>query len=92
MPTPQGETALLDEPVAQRPLRSTIPARLAYTGRDGTPRVVPVAFHRDGSDVVIGTWADAAKVAAIRERPEVALTIDGDEPPYRVLQGQPRST
>ena len=86
MATPQGDTTLLDDPVAQRLLGSTIPARLAYTGRDGTPRVVPIAFTWDGADVVMATWADAAKVAAIRERPDVALTIDSDEPPYRVLQ------
>jgi len=48
--------------------------------------VVPVVFEWTGAEVVIGTWPAAAKVAAIRERPAVALTIDGDEPPYKVLQ------
>ena len=86
MTRPQGDLSLLEEPVAQELLRSSIPARLAYLGRDGAPRVVPVAFHWDGTEIVFGTWPEAAKVAAIRERPEVALTIDGDEFPYKVLQ------
>ena len=86
MPLPQGTPALLAEPVAQELLRSAIPARLAYVGPEGGPRVVPVAFHWNGSEIVVGTWADAAKVAAIREHPEVALTIDTERPPYKVLQ------
>ena len=91
MPTPQGDLALLDEPVAQRLLRSTIPARLAYVGRDGAPRVVPVTFTWTGTEVVIGTWPEAAKVAALRERPDVALTIDSDQFPYQVLQVRGRA-
>ncbi len=86
MTRPQGDLSLLGEPVAQELLRSSIPARLAYLGHDGAPRVVPVAFHWDGAEIVFGTWPEAAKVSAIRERPEVALTIDGDEFPYKVLQ------
>jgi hypothetical protein len=41
----QGSLELLDDPVAEKLLRSAIPARLAYTWMDGTPRVVPVWFH-----------------------------------------------
>jgi PPOX class probable F420-dependent enzyme len=86
MAIPQGDLALLDEPLAQELLRSTIPARLAYVGRDGSPRAVPIAFTWDGEEVVFATWPDAAKVAALRERPAVALTIDSEHPPYKVLQ------
>jgi hypothetical protein len=39
MPAKQGDLALLNDPVAQELLHSTIPARLAYVWRDGTPRV-----------------------------------------------------
>jgi hypothetical protein len=35
--TQQGDLALLDDPVAQELLASTIPARLAYTWTDGRP-------------------------------------------------------
>ena len=44
----QGDLALLDDPVAQTLLQSTIPARLAYSWTDGTPRVVPIWFHWTG--------------------------------------------
>jgi hypothetical protein len=50
MPTKQGSLALLDDPVAQRLLQSTIPARFAYNRRDGTPRVVPIGFHWNGAE------------------------------------------
>ena len=42
MTTKQGSLALLEDPVAQKMLQSTLPARLAYTWSDGTPRVVPI--------------------------------------------------
>jgi hypothetical protein len=34
--------AVLDKPISRDLLESSIPARLAYTGIDGDPRVVPV--------------------------------------------------
>ena len=81
----QGELSLLDHPVAQHLLASRIPARLAYVALDATPRVVPIAFHWTGENVVVATWPEAEKVAAIRARPRVALTIDSDEQPFKVL-------
>ncbi len=62
MPTQQGDLALLDDPVAQRLLQSTIPARFAYTWTDGTPRVVPIGFHWNGEEIVLGTFPDAPKM------------------------------
>jgi len=79
------DLTLLSDPVAQELLRSTVPARLAYTWPDGTPRVVPIWFHWDGQDVVMGSPADAPKVSAITQNPHVAVTIDGNEWPYHVL-------
>jgi len=62
-------------------LASTSTAHLAYTGIDGTPRVVVVGFYSDGKEFVISTAATAPKVAALVARPEVALAIDtGDTP------------
>ena len=69
----------LNDPVAQTLLRSAVPARLAYVWHDGTPRVVPIWFHWDGTEVVLGTPPDAPKVAAIRARPVVSLTIDAND-------------
>lgn len=86
METKRGDLTLLDHPVAQQLLQATIPARLAYTALDGTPRVVPMQFHWTGEEVVLGCWPDDPKTAAIGAHPAVALTIDMAEPPYRVLQ------
>jgi Pyridoxamine 5'-phosphate oxidase len=85
MPTVQGDIGLLNEPVAQRLLQSRIPARLAYVWSDGTPRVVPIGFHWNGSELVLGTPPDAPKVKVLADGTPVALTIDGDEMPYQVL-------
>jgi PPOX class probable F420-dependent enzyme len=86
MPIKQGDLALLNDPVAQELLHSTIPARLAYVGRDGTPRVLPIWFHWNGAEVVLGTALQALKVQALVQHPQVALTIDSDTRPYKILQ------
>lgn len=84
--TKQGDVALLNDPVAQRLLHSTNPASLAYVWRDGTPRVVPIWFHWTGSEVVIGTPAKAPKVKVLRNNSPVAVTIDSNDWPYKVLE------
>lgn len=71
----QQRDAELREPGAQELLHSTGAAHLAYTGTDGTPRVVPVGFYWTGEEVVIATATTAPKVAALTERPAVALSI-----------------
>jgi nitroimidazol reductase NimA-like FMN-containing flavoprotein (pyridoxamine 5'-phosphate oxidase superfamily) len=85
MVTRQGDLSLLDDPVAQQLLRSHIPARLAYVWSDGTPRVVPIGFHWNGSEFVLGTPPDAPKMKALQEGSKVALSIDSDSMPYQVL-------
>jgi hypothetical protein len=85
MATKQGDVGLLDDPVAQRMLQSTIPARFAYNWTDGTPRVVPIGFHWNGSEIVLGTPEDAPKLKALHDGDAVALTIDSDTMPYKVL-------
>jgi hypothetical protein len=85
MPTKQGDVALLNDPVAQRLLQSKIPARFAYTWRDGTPRVVPIGFHWNGTEIVLGTPPDAPKMKVLRDGAKVALTIDSDAMPHKVL-------
>lgn len=66
---------------AQELLASTSAAHLAYTGIDGSPRVVPVGFFWTGDEFVIATATTAPKVAALSARPEVALAIDGGSTP-----------
>ena len=86
MPAQHDSLALLQTPVAQTLLQSTIPARLAYTGRDGTPRVLPMWFHWTGEVFVLGTRLDSGKVKALSTYPTVALTIDTESFPYQALQ------
>jgi nitroimidazol reductase NimA-like FMN-containing flavoprotein (pyridoxamine 5'-phosphate oxidase superfamily) len=85
MVTQQGDVALLNDLVAQRLLNAPLLARLAYNWHDGTPRVVPIWFHWSGEEIVMGGPPDAPKVDALRERPDVAITIDDDHWPYKVL-------
>ena len=85
MATEHGELALLDDPVAQELLHSTNLARLAYTWRDGTPRVIPIWFHWDGETIVLGSPPNAPKVDVLPTNSKVALTIDRDEWPYHAL-------
>ena len=61
------------------------PARLAYTGPDGYPRVIPIGFLWNGTAVVVCTAPTAPKVAALAKQPHVALTIDTMGPPAKEL-------
>ena len=86
MATKQGDIALLNEPIAKELLQSTIPARLAYVGLDGTPRVVPIWFHWNGKQIVLGTPLTAPKLKALGKNSKIAMTIDTTTWPHRVLQ------
>jgi hypothetical protein len=86
MPTSQGSLELLNDPVARQLLESSVPARLAYTWTDGTPRVVPIGFYWNGRQLVLGTPPDAPKTKALRDGTKVAVSIDTDTMPYKVLQ------
>lgn len=85
MPTKQGDVALLNDPVAQQLLQSPLPAQFAYTWIDGTPRVVPIGFHWNGQQIVLGTPPDAPKMKALKDGDKVALTINTDRMPHKVL-------
>jgi len=71
----------IGHPGAEELLRHASLARLAYSGRDGSPRVVPVGFHWNGEEVVVCTATTAPKVEALNARPGVALTIDTADTP-----------
>jgi hypothetical protein len=86
MATKQGSLDLLQDPVAQELLKSTVPARLAYVWTDGTPRIVPIWFHWNGRELVFGTPPTAPKVRALTKNPAVAVTIDTNTFPHKVLQ------
>ena len=75
----------LHHPDAEALLQSPDPARLAYGGPDGFPRVIPIGFWWDGTDIVVCTAPTAPKVKALAERPHVAVTIDVIGPPAKAL-------
>ncbi|MEW1860609.1 pyridoxamine 5'-phosphate oxidase family protein [Streptomyces sp. NPDC088194] len=54
---------------------------LAYTAKDGTPRVVLVGIYWTGEQFVISTAATAPKVAALQAHPTVALAVDAGGTP-----------
>jgi hypothetical protein len=85
MAVKQGDLALLQHPVSQELLQSKIPARLAYVWTDGTPRVIPIWFHWNGREFVLGTPPKAPKLKALARNPKVSFTIDNNEFPNKVL-------
>jgi hypothetical protein len=85
-------TILQTDPVAQELLRSSIPARLAYIWRDGTPRVIPMWFDWTGQELLMGAPPNAPKMKVLADHPYVALTIDGNDWPYPVLSIRGRAS
>jgi hypothetical protein len=85
MTTSQGDLSLLNDPVAEELLKSALPAHLAYTWTDGTPRLVPIWFHWNGREIVLTTPVEAPKMKALKNGTKVAVTIDSDTMPYKVL-------
>ncbi len=75
--------------VLARPLSEELLARdlthLGYVAKDGTPRTVPIAFTWNGSQLVMCTTKNAPKVEALRRNPAVALTIDTEVHPPKIL-------
>ncbi len=59
--------------------------RLAYVAKDGTPRSIPIGFTWNGSELVMCTSKNAPKLAALRHNPAVALTIDTEVHPPKML-------
>lgn len=91
---PQGDLRLLETDLARQLLQSSIPARLAFIATDGTPRVAPTWFEWNGVEVVMSTYVagpnagirhPAARIAALRANPTVALTIDTERFPPQSL-------
>jgi Pyridoxamine 5'-phosphate oxidase len=81
----RGDVSCLADPIAQELLTSRIPARLAYTWSDGAPRVVPIWFHWDGAQIVVASPPRAPKLIVLDTGDPVALSIDSNDWPYRVL-------
>ncbi|KRC63776.1 pyridoxamine 5-phosphate oxidase [Aeromicrobium sp. Root236] len=75
---------VLNKPYSQELLARDV-TRLAYVGTDGTPRAIPIAFAWNGSTIVMSTAKNSQKLAALRANPAVALTIDTEVHPPKIL-------
>ena len=77
-------TEVLNRPISQELLARDV-TRLAYVAKDGTPRNIPIIFTWNGSEIVMCTPKNAPKLPGLRENPAVALTIDTEAHPPKVL-------
>ena len=76
---------VLNDPLAQELLHSSLLARLAYHGRDGYPRVIPIGYSWSAGQFTVCTATNAPKVRALQTNPKVALTVDTETQPPHVL-------
>lgn len=81
---PDEITAILNLP-SSRALLARDLLRMAYVAKDGTPRNVPIAFTWNGSEIVVCTAKNAPKLPSLRRNPSVALTIDTEVHPPKIL-------
>ena len=81
---PNEIAEVLNRPLSQELLARDL-TRLAYVAKDGTPRNVPIGFVWNGTEIVMCTAKNAPKNIALRHNPAVALTIDTEEHPPKIL-------
>lgn len=62
--------------------------KLAYTGQDGRPLVVPIWFIVEDGTLVFNTAKDSAKGKALARDPRTTLCVDLEDPPYGFVQVQ----
>lgn len=84
MSVEQGSLELLQDPVAQELLCGPYPAHLTYLWKDGTPRVIPIAFHWNGQEIIMAS-ADSAPKNEVIDGQKVTLVIDTSTYPFKVL-------
>ena len=77
-------TEILNRPISKELLARDL-TRLAYVAKDGTPRAVPIAFAWNGAEIVMCTTRNAPKLPALHSNPMVALTIDTEVHPPKIL-------
>ena len=81
----QDIAEVMNRPYSRELLSSRIPARLAYIGLDGDPRVVPVGYNWDETHITVASATGSAKTKALQANPKVALSIDSEDFPPKVL-------
>ncbi|MEJ7654251.1 MAG: PPOX class F420-dependent oxidoreductase [Chloroflexia bacterium] len=72
--TPEERSAFL--------LEGARTGKLATTGRDGHPHVVPIWFVLDGDDLVFMLHRESAKGKNILRDLRVAICVDDERPPF----------
>ncbi|WKG09543.1 pyridoxamine 5'-phosphate oxidase family protein [Nocardia sp. PE-7] len=77
-------TEILNRPYSRELLARDL-LRMAYVAKDGTPRNVPVGFAWNGAEIVVCTSTNAPKLPSLRHNPAVALTIDTEVHPPKML-------
>jgi hypothetical protein len=75
---------VLNRPISQELLARDL-TRLAYVAKDGTPRNIPIIFAWNGAEIVMSTPKNSPKLPGLRENPMVALTIDTEVHPPKIL-------
>ena len=75
---------VLNRPLSRELLHRDL-LRMAYVAKDGTPRAIPISFSWNGTEVVLCTTTNSAKLAALRANPMVALTVDTEVHPPKIL-------
>ena len=81
---PDEISEVLNLPISQELLARDV-TRLGYVARDGTPRTIPIGFTWNGAEIVMCTAKNAPKLTALRHNPAVALTIDTEAHPPKIL-------
>lgn len=77
-------TRILSQPYSEELLARDF-LRMAYVAKDGSPRNVPMGFVWNGAEVVVCTTTNAPKLRHLRRNPQVALTIDTETFPPKIL-------
>jgi Pyridoxamine 5'-phosphate oxidase len=81
---PSEIAEVLNRPISKELLARDL-TRLAYVAKDGTPRTIPIGFTWNGSEIVMCTPTNAPKLSALRHNPTVALTMDTEVHPPKIL-------
>ncbi|MDS0139380.1 MULTISPECIES: pyridoxamine 5'-phosphate oxidase family protein [unclassified Amycolatopsis] len=81
---PNEIAEVLDRPLSRELLARDV-TRLAYVAKDGTPRSIPIAFTWNGTQIVLCTTKNSPKLPSLRANPAVALTIDTEVHPPKIL-------
>jgi Pyridoxamine 5'-phosphate oxidase len=81
---PNEVTEVLNRPLSQEMLARDV-VRMAYVAKDGTPRNIPIIFTWNGKEIVVCTPKNSPKLPHLRANPMVALTIDTEVHPPKIL-------